>query len=395
VVSLDKLVPDKPTLLGFFAGLEINGVGVVSSEDGLHPRVFRRTTSRAEVCSTRLTVQPALSLVVAKPTTRSPLEQQIGDARMSDIKLFSLSAGDTTELPSRSAQIEKSLQTLFETNLEALLGVRLLASEYSTGKVHGGRIDTLGIDENGCPVIIEYKRAVNENVINQGLFYLDWLLDHRKEFQWLVMEALGADTAKAVEWSAPRLLCIAGDFTNYDQHAVKQINRNIELIRYRRYGDDLLLLELVNATTASSTANTAGAPEPATKIQSGKPSAIPYQSQGVGYRFAQASQPIKDLFEALKAFLLGLGDDVQAKQLQNYFAFKRIKNFACVEVYPQVGKVMVFLKVDPKTVLHIEGFSRDVSNIGHYGTGDLELTLRTMDDLTRAQPLIVRSYEGS
>jgi len=54
------------------------------------------------------------------------------------------------------------------------LGIKFLASEYSTGKIYGGRIDTLGIDENGCPVIIEYKRALNENVINQGLFYPDF-----------------------------------------------------------------------------------------------------------------------------------------------------------------------------------------------------------------------------
>ncbi|WP_188260214.1 DUF5655 domain-containing protein [Azospirillum tabaci] len=320
---------------------------------------------------------------------------------MSDIKVFRVTPAGVAELPTKSASIEKSLQTLFEKNLEALLGVRFLATEYSTGKVHGGRIDTLGIDENGCPVIIEYKRAVNENVINQGLFYLDWLLDHRKEFQWLVMETLGAETAKAVEWSAPRLLCIAGDFTNYDQHAVKQINRNIELIRYRHCGDDLLLLELVNATTATVAARTptttptdlADAP---IKAPVSKPTgANQYQSQFIDYRLAQASQPIKDLYEALKAFLLGLGDDVQFKQLQFYFAFKRIKNFACVEVYPQAGKVTVFLKVDPKTVTLEPGFTRDVSKIGHFGTGDLEITLSTMADLDRATPLLVRSYEES
>jgi hypothetical protein len=45
--------------------------------------------------------------------------------------------------------IEKSVQTFFEKNLEALLGVRFLASEFTTS--NGGRIDTLGVDENGCP----------------------------------------------------------------------------------------------------------------------------------------------------------------------------------------------------------------------------------------------------
>src|SRR3954451_16020093 len=154
---------------------------------------------------------------------------------MSDVKLFKIDGNHVRELAGDALQVEKSLQVLFEANLEPLLGVRFLATEYSTGPVHGGRIDTLGIDEDGSPVIIEYKRAVNENVINQGLFYLDWLMDHKKDFQWLVMEKLGADVAKSVDWSAPRLVCIAGDFSRYDEHAVKQIARNIELIRYRRF----------------------------------------------------------------------------------------------------------------------------------------------------------------
>jgi hypothetical protein len=166
---------------------------------------------------------------------------------MSDVKLFRIENNQVQELPGDALQVEKSLQLLFEANLESLLGIRFLATEHSTGPVHGGRIDTLGLDEDDCPVIVEFKRAVNENVINQGLFYLDWLLDHRKEFQWLVMEKLGAEIANKVDWSAPRLICIAGDFTRYDQHAVKQIARNIELIRYRRFDTGLLMLELVHA----------------------------------------------------------------------------------------------------------------------------------------------------
>ncbi len=101
---------------------------------------------------------------------------------MSDIKIFRLESSGAIELKGQSVALEKSLQTLIEKNLNTFLGVRFLASEYSTGKTHGGRIDTLGIDENRRPVIIEYKRAMNENVINQGLYYLDWLMDHKAEF---------------------------------------------------------------------------------------------------------------------------------------------------------------------------------------------------------------------
>ncbi len=172
---------------------------------------------------------------------------------MSDIKLFRLDSGTAVELAGSALAIEKNLQALIERNLEAMLGVRFVASEHSTGKVHGGRINTLGLDENGSPVIVEYKRASNENVINQGLFYLDWLLDHRAEFTLLAMKALGTEIEESVDWSAPRLVCIAGDFTKYDEHAVSQIGRYIELYRYRSY-EGHFILELVNRTATPTTA---------------------------------------------------------------------------------------------------------------------------------------------
>jgi RecB family endonuclease NucS len=92
---------------------------------------------------------------------------------MGDLKLFQIDNGTAVELQGTALALERPLQVLIERNMEVLFGVRFVASEHSTGKKHGGRIDSLGLDENGSPVIFEYKRAVNENVINQGLFYLD------------------------------------------------------------------------------------------------------------------------------------------------------------------------------------------------------------------------------
>ena len=307
---------------------------------------------------------------------------------MSDIKLFHLGAGKVEELTGRSVGLEKSLQTTMENQLETFLGIRFLASEYNTGKTHGGRIDTLGIDENGCPVIIEYKRALNENVINQGLFYLDWLLDNKAEFKWLVMEKLGKKEAQEVEWSSPRLICIAGDFTRYDEHAVQQINRNIELIRYRKYGDEFLILDLVNSVQAA-----AATPE----TDHDKSAAVPKYKTVTQY-LETASEELKDRFESLKAFLLALGDDVQMKTLKFYFAFKRIKNFACVEVHPSSGTLLVCVKVDPDS-LDLEAwgkdFLRNVRGIGHLGTGDLEIRIKSDEELERAKDLLVKSYEVS
>lgn len=117
---------------------------------------------------------------------------------MGDIKLFKIK-NEVEEIEGTSMQLEKNLQNIIEENMEVFLGVKFLATEYSTGKVHNGRIDSLGIDENNCPVIIEYKRSINENVINQGLYYLDWLLDHKAEFKLLVMNKLEAEIYENIE----------------------------------------------------------------------------------------------------------------------------------------------------------------------------------------------------
>lgn len=302
---------------------------------------------------------------------------------MSDIKLFALHDGRAQEIAGSAVVLEKSLQTLIERNLETLLGVRFLASEHPTGEKHGGRIDTLGIDENGSPVIIEYKRATNENVINQGLFYLSWLLDHKAEFKLLALDKLGKAVADSVDWSGPRLLCIAGGFTKYDEHAVHQMGRNIELIRHRRFGDGLLLFELVNATSAAA---------------SSKEVAVPPSGGGdktISVSISNLPGPLRDIYEELRSYLLALGDDVQEKPLKFYVAFKRIKNFACVEVHPGVGVVRAFVKVDPSTIALEKDFTRDVRKIGHYGSGDLEVNLRSRDDLERAKHLFQQSYEAS
>lgn len=302
---------------------------------------------------------------------------------MGDIKLFRINGGTVSEIDGRGVALEKSLQNLFEANLPALVGVRLLASEFST--THGGRIDTLGIDENNCPVIIEYKRSSNENVVNQGLFYLDWLMDHRRDFEWLVLEKLGETAAKSVEWSAPRLICIAGDFNKFDVHAVNQMNRNIELIRYVRFDNDLLLLDLLTATAQNN---------PTGQLTSGNGSSAS-RSKTVLEFISDADSDTQELWSSIQAYLLALGDDVQERHLKFYIAFKRIKNFACIQVHPQDRRIRAHLKVNPDEVELENGFTRDVRNVGHYGTGDLEVTISTTADFERAKPLFERSYDAS
>ena len=76
-------------------------------------------------------------------------------------------------------------------------------------------------------------------------------------------------------------------------------------------------------------------------------------------------------------------------------AFRRLKNFACVEIHPQNGQILAYVKVDPSSVVIEPGFTKDMTNIGHYGTGDLEIRIKSNAELEKAKPLVLKSYEDS
>jgi hypothetical protein len=121
-------------------------------------------------------------------------------------------------------------------------------------------------------------------------------MDHQGEFTLQVLRRLGQEYADNIDWSGPRLLCIAGDFTRYDEYAVLQIPRNIELLRYRRYGGDLLLLELVRASSTVPSQRR-GSPTFKEKQSGAGIEAVAVAPQGA----------VPDLWEALKSFLVALG----------------------------------------------------------------------------------------
>ncbi|MFH9044760.1 DUF5655 domain-containing protein [Streptomyces sp. NPDC017966] len=298
---------------------------------------------------------------------------------MSGLKLFRTDTTNSgmTEVIAHLAKIEADVQGLVEAHMETLLGVRFLASEYSTGPVHGGRIDSLGLDENGSPVIVEYKRGVDAGVINQGLFYLSWLMDHRAEFEHLVRARLGVTAASQVLWSSPRLICVAGDFTRYDIHAVREHRRTIDLVLYRLFGSDLLGLETVASVSGD--------------IQMARRT----RRQAVARAAAGAEgASMAELASAVDEVLLGLGEGVNRVERKTYRAYQRLRNFACL-CPPQRSKLLVYLKVDPKDVDLVPGFTRDVSGLGHHGTGDLEVQLRSPRDVKRAQDLFRASYAAA
>lgn len=285
-----------------------------------------------------------------------------------------------SQIKPSSFQNERELQRLFEANLETLMGVRFLASEFTTGDRQRGRIDTLGLDQDGSPTIIEYKKTSKENVINQGLFYLDWLVDHKGDFTLAAQESLGG--AIEIDWTQPRLILIAESFSRYDEYAVNRIGANIELWVYRRYGDQHLYLEPIFVTSKSST-SLEGTSEKTKET-------LEYT---VSDHLKGKSSDIQELFSALQERILALNEDgdITEKALKTYISYKYGKNFCEVRVQSQAIKLWLDIAFDELEDPYQLG--RDVTNVGHYGTGDVEVKLSTLEELDKVMNLLAQAYQ--
>lgn len=118
-------------------------------------------------------------------------------------------------------------------------------------------------------------------------------------------------------------------------------------------------------------------------------------SSSIQAKIDKAPKTLKSLFGELDKELKKLGSDVSVHYQKHYVAYKRNRNFGSVQVYNQKKIIRVYLNVDPDTVDLKRKNLRDVRQIGHFGTGDLEVTLKTKKDIQDNSDLISESYLNS
>ncbi len=277
---------------------------------------------------------------------------------------------------------EKELQTLIENNLEEIFGCKLVATEFSTGSVHSGRIDSLALSEDGNPVIIEYKKVENSNLVTQGLFYLDWLKDHKGDFQIAVQKKLGTIE---INWSNIRVICIAPSFDRYSLHAVNHMGVGLELWQYHRYANGVLEIEeIFRSSEQAKKPKTSNAKSGEASNQS--PSDMPAYT--FDQHIAKTYGAISQLAQQVDEFIQSLNPSVIRVPQKLYIAYKFAKNIACMEVLSK--KIKIWLPLEYRAGM--PKFAKDVSNIGHYGTGSLEISFSDPSDLEPVCEMIRESY---
>jgi len=286
---------------------------------------------------------------------------------------------------------EKALQTLVESNLQIVFNCRFVATEFPTGTQHAGRIDTLALSEDDNPVIIEYKKVQSSELINQSLYYLHWIGDHRGDFEIAARKAIGNKIK--VDWSAVRVICIAPNFTKYDVHAVQVMGANIELWQYRLFKNSTLYLEEIFGKTIAAIDETQPANKNPVMVAAGKKAAITRATgtYTVEQHLKGRPKELQELAIAVQEFIVALDPSIQEAPKKFYIAYKNSQNIACMEVKQKT--VIIYLKLDPTAIKAMPAIGRNVRDIGHYGTGDFELELKSMQDLEVAKPFIEEAYQ--
>lgn len=302
--------------------------------------------------------------------------------------IFEIDKGTAKRVKLSDFKFEKDLQKLVENNLIMIFNCRLIATEFSTGNIHSGRIDTLAISEDSNPVIIEYKKVASSELINQSLYYLHWIRDHKGDFQIAANKAFGKNVD--VDWSDIRVICLAPEYKKYDLYAVQVMGANIELWQYKMYENGILNIEEVYRRTTVSLhiENETQNEKNPIMVEAGRKAAITRKTAiyTLEQHLQGFNQGILELFNEIRDYIIEMDSSIEETPKKHYIAYKTSQNFVCLQTYK--NKITLYLKLNPEDIKPMPKQGRDMRNIGHFGTGEFELNIKDRQDFEETKHLI-------
>ena len=289
--------------------------------------------------------------------------------------LFEVQQDKVRVVESREFDCEAALQRFFDANLEDITGVRLIDSQYP---IPNGRIDSLGIDEQGTPVVIEYKWGHDAGAIVQGLFYLRWVKDNRRTFEMLVREKFGN---RKVNWaSAPRLLIVAKQFSDKEVSAIGLVSVSVELKRYSFYGN---LLSVEDVTPL----------RPIPVHKSGKAAIAGEDAKSVDDVVRKARPELRDMFFDLRDRILELGDDVREEVRGGFCDYRKSSTFAAVIPQSRKDRLVVYIKMGENPIHDPQGLTSTIPPSWGYGKLNTQFAVAGKNEMDYALSLIRQAYD--
>ncbi|HHF4620692.1 TPA: DUF5655 domain-containing protein [Haemophilus influenzae] len=301
------------------------------------------------------------------------------------MKIFTSKKGQLSQLKQQKFKLEKDIQRLFEENLTLLSGYIFIRSEFS---IKNSRIDTLAFDpETQAFVIIEYKRQQNSSVVDQGISYLNLMLEYKADFIVEYNEKQKFPLKRNdVDWSQSKVIFVSPAFNDFQIQATNFKDLPIELWEVNRFDNDIITLNIINKLKSSPNIK-AVSNEKREELSILKEIKVYQESD----HLADKTDFIQELYESFRQAILNLDQNIEINVRKLYIAFKKDRNIADIRIQQKNLKIWINLPYgeldDPKNL------AKNVSNTGHWGNGDYEIAVESTQYLEYVMSLIKQAIK--
>ncbi|MCD6219807.1 hypothetical protein J7K43_05420 [Candidatus Calescamantes bacterium] len=278
--------------------------------------------------------------------------------------------------------LEREIQKITEANLQEIFGYQLVSSEFS---LHNFRIDTLAFDpESKSFVIIEYKKDRSFSVIDQGYAYLALMLNNKADFILEYNEKMKQNLRrKDIDWSQSKVLFLANSFTPYQKSAINFKDLPIELWEVKVFENNIIVYNKIETPESKESIKVISKHKSSSVVER------EIKTYTLDHHLDRIPEEIKYLFYTLREKILNLDPNIKEVIRKKYIGYKITKNFA--EVHLKRKCIKIWLDIEKKRLKDPRNLGRDMTGIGHWGTGNVELRLSKEEDLDYIVNLVRQS----
>ena len=269
---------------------------------------------------------------------------------------------------------EKDIQDLVENNLEELFNLKFIASEF---QVKNFRLDTIAFnEETNSFVIIEYKNTNSFSVIDQGYTYLSVLLNNKADFILEFNQKFNENkNKKDIDFSQSKVMFISPNYNKYQLNSVKFKDLAFELWKITKFSNNTVLFDKINIESNASIKNLSLNNTSKLKEDVNNEIKTYYEEDF----FYNKPDEIKELYDDIKDRIQNKFEDIDIVPRKHYICFK-FNNHNIITLEPQLNDIKVYMGKKRNLIDNLK-LTRDVSNIGHHGSGDYEFIVRNDDDI--------------
>lgn len=278
-------------------------------------------------------------------------------------------------------KLEKELQLFVESNLEELLNLEIVKSEFS---IENYRIDTLAFDkENRSFIIIEYKRGNSYSVIDQGYSYLATVLNNKAELILEYNERKGKSLKRdEIDWSQTKVIFISQKFTKYQKDSLNFKDLPIELYEVKKYDGDIILFTSINKKENSESINVISKKDVVIEKVSKE-----IKTYTLENHFENSDESIIEIFNVYKEKIEEMLPEIELMPKKIYIAFK-LNNKNLIDFKLQKNSIKAWINAKEGKLNDPKKITRDVAHENHNGNGDYELTIKSLEELEYILSLI-------